>query len=190
MEKLSAGNLFKSNLFNKETDDKCATSFSIILNGSFKRASEAVRFFEEKGASSGKMINKAFFMYLSVKKDAQRTIMEKVARSLGFEMPFSEYLPDTENKYKDTGNADQELEVIFAFIHEIAADELEFYLNYAAVENDARTHSLLLMLADLAKEFLFDVKIWYINHKEANRVINFGLQEKNLPDYTIEAVLN
>jgi hypothetical protein len=97
---------------------------------------------------------------------------------------------NTENKYKNIGSVEEELEDIFAFIHEIAADELEFYLNYAAVEKDTRIHSLLLMLADLSKEFLFDVKIWYLNHKEANRILNFGLQEKNLPDYTVEAVLN
>jgi hypothetical protein len=167
-----------------------ADQFSNILESGYKRASEAVLFFNEKGALSEKVINKAFFMYLSVKKDAQRTIMQKIARSMGFDMPFSEYLQDTENKYKDAASAGQELEELFAFVHEIAADELEFYLNYAAVENDIRTHSLLLMLADLAKEFLFDVKIWYINHKEANRIINSGLKEKSYPDFTIEEVLN
>jgi hypothetical protein len=180
----------KSLLFNEEGKGKNASSFSNILNGSFKRASEAVRFFEKKGASSEKVINRAFFMYLGVKKDAQRTIIEKIARSLGFEMSFSYYLPDAENKYKETGSAEQELEEIFTFIHEIAADELEFYLNYAAVENDPKAHSLLLMMADLAKEFLFDVKIWYINHKEANRVLNFGMQEKKPSDYAVEAALN
>jgi hypothetical protein len=46
------------------------------------------------------------------------------------------------------------------------------------------------MMADLAKEFLFDVKIWYINHKEANRVLNFGMQEKKPSDYAVEAALN
>ena len=189
MNTISAGKLFNSNV-SKETDDKNAVSFSNILNSSFKRTSEAIRFFEEKGASSKKVINKAFYMYLGVKKDAQRTIIEKIARSLGFEMAFSEYLQDMENKYKNAASAEQELEDIFAFIHEIAADELEFYLNYAEVEKDARIHSILLMLADLAKEFLFDVKIWYINHKEANRIINFGLKGKNLPDFTIEPVLN
>jgi hypothetical protein len=190
MHKIPTRNPIRSPLFNKESEDKNSLSFSNILNGSFKRASDAIRFFEEKGSSSEKVINRAFFMYLSVKKDAQRTIMEKIARSLGFEMPFSEYLMNTENKYKNTGSVEEELEDIFAFIHEIAADELEFYLNYAAVETDARIHTLLLMLADLAKEFLFDVKIWYLNHKEVNRILNSGLQEKNLPNYTIETVLN
>ena len=190
MDKIHVRNPISSPQFNKESDDKHTSSFSNILNGSFKRASEAIRFFEKKGSSSKKVINRAFFMYLSVKKDAQRTIMEKIARSLGFEMPLGEYLQDPENKFRDGDSVEEELEEIFAFIHEIAADELEFYLNYAAVEKDIRIHSLLLMLADLSKEFLFDVKIWYLNHKAANRILNFGLQEKNLPDYTIEAVLN
>jgi hypothetical protein len=190
MEKIHTRNPISSPQFNKESDDKNTSSFSNILNGSFKRASEAIRFFEKKGSSSKKVINRAFFMYLSVKKDAQRTIVEKIARSLGFEMPFSEYLADTEKKYKDTGSVEQELEDIFAFIHEIAADELEFYLNYAAVEKDARIHSLLLMLADLSKEFLFDVKIWYLNHKAANRILNIRLNETNLPDYMVEEVWN
>ena len=76
MHAFIARNHISSPLFNKESNDKNASSFSNILKGSFKRASEAVRFFEGKGASSEKMINKAFFMYLGVKKDAQRLLLE------------------------------------------------------------------------------------------------------------------
>jgi hypothetical protein len=190
MDKIINHNQVYPHRFDMKIENGTDARFSNILEGGYKRASEAVLFFKEKGFLSENILKKAFFMYLSVKKDAQRTIMEKIAFSLGFKMPFVEDLQDTESKYQKIGNVEAEFEKVFAFIHEIAADELEFYLNYAAVEKDARIHSLLLMLADLAKEFLFDVKIWYINHKEANRILNFRLQEKKLPDFTIGAVLN
>jgi hypothetical protein len=72
---------------------------------------------------------------------------------------------------------DESLEDIFRIVHEVAADELEFYISYASVEKDMKVNSILLMLADLAKEFLFDAKIWYLNHKENVDAVDPGLQD-------------
>ena len=39
------------------------------------------------------------------------------------------------------------------------------------------------MLADLSKEFLFDVKIWYLNHKDAEYIEYGEFQGSPAPDY-------
>jgi len=134
---------------------------SIIETG-LRRSYRAVRFFEKEGAESRRNPIKAFYLYLGVKKDAQRVILEKIAFSFGIELlgTYDDGEINTRvNKFSE------EFETVFNLIHEMAADELEFYLTYAETEKEPKVKSLILMLADLAKEFLFDVKIWYLNHR-------------------------
>jgi hypothetical protein len=157
-----------------------------ILTAALKRYGEAVRFFENKGTSSRQSPNKAFYLYLGVKKDAQRMILEKIAESLGIEISTS----------CESSIADDELilypeeyENIFNIVHEITADELEFYLNYAAIERDPKIRNLILMLAELSREFLFDVKIWYLNHKNGPHLKNAELQETATSGHMVEAAI-
>jgi hypothetical protein len=164
-----------------------------ILTSAIKRASVAVNFFEERGMQSGNLLNKSFWGYLGVKKDAQQEIIGKIARSLGIELVPGIFkvktMDDGEGTYSEI---DDEFENIFKVIHEIAADELEFYLSYAALKNDKKTNSILLMLADLSREFLFDVKIWYLNHKDKADSSSTEYQENDpeeyAPEYTVVAV--
>jgi hypothetical protein len=157
-----------------------------IIAGALKRADEAVRFFEINGVTSKRILNRAFFMYLSVKKDAQRKMLTRIASSLGIELSssFEPINPDSkfESYQEEYGN-------IFKIIQEITSDELEFYLNYAAVEQDPKVKNLILLLADFSKEFLFDVKIWYMNHKECPCIQNAELNPQS-PAYMVETVLN
>jgi hypothetical protein len=153
-----------------------------IFETALKRSSEAIQFFEKKGAASQNILNRAFFLYLGVKKDAQRMILEKIAVSLGIEVSV----------FREEENADNAVELyqeayenIFDIVHEIAGDELEFYLNYAAIEDDPRIRSFILMLADFSKEFLFDVKIWYLNHKDAGIVEYSEFPRSPFPDYEV-----
>ncbi len=141
---------------------------AMIFEDAVQRASEAIRFFEEKGAASDFVLNRAFFMYMSVKKDAQRLIIEKIALSQGIVQPQA-YLRGESGAFRaaETSESEENFQNIFSAVHEIAAEELDFYLNFAAKEKDVRLNAILLMLADLSKEFLFDIKIWYLNHKDA-----------------------
>jgi hypothetical protein len=171
--------------------------FSAVLEAAVKRSEDAVGFFKNRGEKSRRIVNRAFYLYLSVKKDAQKAILEKIAYSLGLEkVPagktrsgtgFSEF---NENYEDDKNNVDEEYETIFNIIHEKAADEFEFYLNYAAVEKEPRIRSLIYMLADLSKEFLFDVKIWYLSHKDSNSYSNVGMQEELPFESVAETMLN
>jgi hypothetical protein len=167
------------------------SQFSVILEVALKRSGDAVRFFERKGESSQRIINRAFFLYLSVKKEAQRAILEKIAYSLGLEKALE---GKTQSNYSGLELHENEVEedycTIFQTIQKIAADELEFYLNYAGIENEPKVKSFIFMLADLSKEFLFDVKIWYLNHKESMCYSNAGMHETVSSDYVVEAVLN
>lgn len=158
-----------------------------IFETGLKRSFEAVKFFEKKGEASQNMLNRAFFLYLSVKKDAQRMILEKIAVSLGIELSLC-----CEETISDNGFElyQEEYESIFNIVHEIAADELEFYLNYAAVENDPKIKSFIMLLADLSKEFLFDTKIWYLNHKDYSYKSDAELQETPSSEYVVEKMLN
>lgn len=108
---------------------------------------------------------KAFFMYLGVKKDAQRKLLEKIAHGLGITLsPHSRVAG--KNAMDNVGY--ESFEGIFTIVNQIASDELEFYENYAALEIDAKVKSFINMLADFSKEFLFDIRIWYLTHKETN----------------------
>jgi len=90
------------------------------------------------GGLSPSLVNKAFFQYLGVKKDAQRRVLEKISLSMGLELKPVSWLPHFENSYENAELADESFGDIFTLIHEISADELEFYLAYAAVERNAR----------------------------------------------------
>jgi|SRR5271157_5957473 len=147
-----------------------------ILTSAARRASEAVVFFEERGAGAEGAVRRAFYSYMGVKKDAQRVIIEKIARSQGIELTPVSACQNVDEQL-GTMEIDEDFEDIFQTVHEVAADELEFYLHYAMVEKDVRINSILLMLADLAKEFLFDVKIWYLNHKEISSVVGADFYE-------------
>ena len=151
---------------------------SRILTSAAKRATEAVGFFEEKGALSDNVLTRAFYLYMSVKKDAQRAIIWKIVQSLGLEIAPVLGCPQGDDALGERGfEIGESLEDVFGIVHEVAADELEFYISYASVEKDTKVNSILLMLADLAKEFLFDAKIWYLNHKENTAAMDFGLQD-------------
>jgi hypothetical protein len=165
--------------------------FSAVLEAAIKRSGDAVSFLRNRGEKSRRIINRAFYLYLSVKKDAQRAILEKIAYSLGLEKVLAGKDRSVAG-YSTLNENDDEEEygTIFKLIYERAADEFEFYLNYAAVEKEPRIRSLIYMLADLSKEFLFDVKIWYLNHKDSNCYSNAGMQEKMPFDTVVETVLN
>lgn len=190
MEKMQARNRVISSLNEVENKDDSLMRLANILQAGHKRSCEAIGFFEEKADMSRSILHKAFFEYLCVKKAAQRTVLEKIALSLGLGCAPVAGLPRYENACENTQNSDESLADIFSIIHEIAADELEFYFAYAAVEKNVRAHSLLLMMADLAKEFLFDVKIWYLNHKDARKETGAMLPQFVSPGYSAEAVLN
>jgi hypothetical protein len=181
----AVNNKIRSMISNEE--QKISGQYSRILASAVRRAAEAVIFFNEKGALSDNTVVKTFFLYLSVKKDAQRVIIEKIGRSLGIELTPIYYQSSNEAAGGTDEKAEEDLYDIFHIVHEVAADELEFYLNYAAVEKDGGINSLLLMLADLAKEFLFDIKIWYLNHKDANESNKPGFKKIVLQDYSVIA---
>jgi hypothetical protein len=181
-------NKIRSMISNEE--QKIAEQYSRILASAVRRASEAVIFFNEKGALCENCVAKTFFLYLSVKKDAQRIIIEKIGRSIGIELTPVYYQSGNGAGCGTDEKVKEDLYDIFHIVHEVAADELEFYLNYAAVEKDGGINSLLLMLADLAKEFLFDIKIWYLNHKDSNESNKPGFKKIVLQDYSVVTALN
>ena len=176
MELIETLNSSTSSKIIPETEHNRNSQLCRILTSAARRASEAVVFFEQREAGSEEVVKRAFYSYMGVKKDAQRMIIEKIARSQGIELaPSSALFKTVEEPGATDLEMDENFEDIFQTIHEVAADELEFYIHYAAVEKDIRINSILLMLVDLAKEFLFDVKIWYLNHKEASSVVGADL---------------
>lgn len=134
-----------------------------ILESAIKRSFEAVSFFEMQDATCLSADCKAFFMYLGVKKDAQRKLLEKIGTGMGITLSKHRRVTSI-NSMDNTGQ--ESYEELFTIVNQIASDELEFYENYAALENDHKVKSFLHMLADFSKEFLFDLKIWYLTHKE------------------------
>jgi hypothetical protein len=189
MEEIITCNQAGSSSLNWMKDKRNNLQVFHILTAALKRSAEAVRFFENKGASSQRSLNRAFYLYLGVKKDAQRMILEKIAKSLGIELSTS---CDSSIAHDEFKLYQEEYENIFNIIHEMTADELEFYLNYAAIEPAPKIKNLILMLAELSREFLFDVKIWYLNHKNGPYIKNAELQETQetaSSGHIVEAVL-
>jgi hypothetical protein len=187
MEKIAAYDYAGFSLLNSKREYTDNSPFSNVLETAFKRSAEAIKYFENKGETSTRVLNRAFYMYLSVKKEAQRTILQKIAFSLGIELLQASFVSSID---KDFGTNDEEFDGIFRTIHESAADELEFYLNYAAAENDPRVKSFINMLADLSKEFLFDVKIWYLNHKNPPVAPKFELGQAMSANYAGKTSFN
>jgi hypothetical protein len=165
--------------------------YSSILTLAVRRASEAIQFFEERGAFTERVPNKSFFLYVSVKKDAQRVIIEKIGHSMGIELDHGHFRP---RKYADdrlTNSVfENDFNGIFEIIQEIAADEVEFYLAHAEMEKNGKIRSLLFMLADLAKEFLLDIKLWRLYHKSAPDSSPEGICNSAPRDYAVSPALN
>ena len=189
MEKKFSLNEVQSPVINKNRDEDYILRYSRILNTGLRRTSEAMQVFEERGSSDLKLACKAFYHYLSVKKAAQRVIMEKVAYSLDIEIsPEFDDPFDTLGFSGSLAENEECLHEIFETINEAALSELEFYLNYLSLEKDPKIKALLCIFADLSKEFLFDLRIWYINHKTLMN--DEDLSEEIQSEYLREAINN
>ncbi len=187
MEKIEKNTLTELLPNSNKTEDNISLHLKHLLEAAFKRSFDAVSFFEKKAASSRDVLSKAFFLYLSVKKDAQRVILKKIAISLGFTLHLHYEESITHEDFKIS---QEEIEDIYQTVSEVTGKELDFYLTYASVENRPRIKSFILILADLAKEFLFDSKIWFLNHKGHETVGTFNDPEAVSHQYIMETVLN
>jgi hypothetical protein len=157
--------------FNWENENNFSKRFFQIIQASLNRTEAAKAFFNLGAQNAVDSNSKAFLQQLESKKDLHCRIIEKIGRNSEI-LPFPMITGKPE--YKDTAQhygdhsvfqaADLATRIhnIFEIVYEKALDELDFYLNFLLIEKHPVISSLLLSLANLSKDFLFEVKLGYL----------------------------
>src|SRR5271157_5521845 len=138
--------------------------FSRIINAALRRTFDAENFFAKSAQKSANDVKKSFFSLLSERKASQRIIIDKIRRSFGVERVNTKDGSKMQNRGVDA-HSEEDFRIIFESICEKTVDELDFYINFLSVEKHPMIISLLLMCADLQKDFLFEARVQYFEHQ-------------------------
>jgi hypothetical protein len=124
----------------------------------------AEEFLEKRALKSASAINRSYLLLLSEKKAAQRVVIDKISKNFG--------AGDSNPRNTDIGREESTepydedgLHRVFETVYEKTIDELDFYINFLLIEHHPIVSSLLLTLVNLSKDFLFEVKIRYLEHQ-------------------------
>jgi hypothetical protein len=164
-----------------ENSDNFSQRFFHIIKAALNRTQAAKVFFNIGVRNAVDSHSEAFFQQLENKKDIHSRIIEKIGRD-------SQLLPFPMNadigEYEDTFQQSDDYSVfqaaelskriqnIFEIVYEKALDELDFYLNFLLIEKHPVISSLLLSLANLSKDFLFEAKVRYLEHQSRIEIEN------------------
>jgi|WetSurMetagenome_2_1015567.scaffolds.fasta_scaffold160029_2 hypothetical protein len=162
-----------SEFVSKDADD-FYVRFYQIAQAALHRAKAAEAFLRSGVKNAADFHSGAFFQQLVNQKVLHRRIIEKI--SPDFECaPFAanEDMPEPldmtispgDQSVSKTAELRLCLREIFEIVYEKALDELDFYLNFLLVEKHPVMSSLLQSLANLAKDYLFEVKLRYLEHQ-------------------------
>jgi hypothetical protein len=157
-----------------EDSDNFSRRFFQIIQASLNRIQAAKAFFSVGARNAVDPYSKAFFQELESKKDLHRRIIEKIGRDsellpfpmnadIGEEMDTAQQSDDY--SVSQAAELAAHIQNIFEIVYEKALDELDFYLNFLLIEKHPVIASLLLSLANLSKDFLFEAKLRYIEHQ-------------------------
>jgi hypothetical protein len=167
-----------------EDSDNFSERFSQIIRAALNRSDAAEAFFGFYAQNAFDRYCSSFCQQLADKKALHRRVIEKIGLNSEL-LPFpadccvSNYgdpvvAPGDPSAFQEGGPA-VHMQNIFEIVYEKALDELNFYLNFLLIERHPVISSLLLSLANLSKDFLFEAKLRYLEYQSK---INMGNSEK------------
>jgi hypothetical protein len=167
--------------FISEDSDDFSQRFFQITQAALNRTEAAKAFFSSGARNADDSHSKTFFQQLENKKVLHLRIIEKIGRdSELLPFPINSDAPEHEDAvvYSNdhsvfrTAEPTMHIRNIFEIVYEKALDELNFYLNFLLLEKHPVITSLLLSLANLSKDFLFEVKLRYLEHQSQMEIGN------------------
>ena len=170
--------------FISKDSDNFSPRFLQIIQSAASRAEAAEAFFVLAAQNAFDRASRSFFRRLADKKALHGRIIEKIginANLLSGQMNHGEsvYLESSLISGDPYGHQVVEpanhLRNIFEMVYEKTMDELNFYLNFLFIEKHPIIASLLFSMANLSRDFLFEVKIGYL---ELLSKIEMGDSEK------------
>ncbi len=177
--------------FVSEHPDDFSRRFLNIIQAAQNRAGKAEGFFGRAAVQAADCFGRSFFLQLGAAKALHRRIIEKIRRRSGLEIDSSE-ARDIEEPGPEISSADwpveraaqsaMQAEDAFELVYEKTMDELDFYLNFLFIETHPIISSLLLSLAGLSKDFLFEAKLRFLEYQ--SRI------ETGDPGKVVEHILN
>jgi hypothetical protein len=170
--------------FISEDSEDFSRRFSDIAQAALHRTEAAEAFLHSGVQNAGDFHSGTFFQQLANQKALHRRIIEKIGRDfelLPYSMnddvsePLDETILFVDHSVSSIAELGIRIRNIFEIVYEKALDELNFYLNFLLIEKHPVIASLLLSLANLSKDYLFEVKLRYL---ERQSQIEMGDPEK------------
>ena len=167
--------------FISEDSDDFSRRFLQIIQSALGRAEAAEAFFGSAAQNAPDSVSRAFFLQLANKKALHRRIVEKIglnAELLSCPMNDGESECAKASPPYDSFHSPRAAQPavlirnIFELVYEKAMDELDFYLNFVLIEKHPIITSLLFSLANLSKDFLFEVKLRYLEHQSKMKTVD------------------
>lgn len=141
-------------------------SFKDLFKIAYVRNYEAISYFKNQAGKCKNPANKQFLHFLTGKKREQQLLLEKIAFRYNYDIStVTKNKPDEKRILINQSNYLylKSLKEIYAFAYEYAVNELDFYTHvYSYVGNNLAQRTLDTLI-DLAKDFIFDVRLAYID---------------------------
>ena len=137
-----------------------------LFKMAYVRNSEAISYFKSQGSKCKNPINKTFILFLSGKKRGQQILLEKIASKYHYKI--SSLLKDQQGQKRYLINQSnylfsKTLKEIYKFSYEYAVNELDFYIHISSLVRNNLSKYALDILIDLSKDFVFDIRLAYID---------------------------
>lgn len=138
--------------------------FSDILTFGLLKSARGIYYYNNQALYCRNKTNKSFLQYLAEKKRHQLAFLEKIAEKSNNENFSSNEFHNNFNYLNIylTPLFNHSLRDIYNTAYDYAKKELEFFQFLRILQKNAMHHSLLDALIDLSKDFLFDVKMGYL----------------------------
>ena len=137
-----------------------------LFKMAYVRNSEAISYFKSQARKCKNPINKTFLLFLSGKKRKQQILLEKIASKYNYKV--SSLLKDQQDQKRHLINQStylfsKPLKEIYKFSYEYAVNELDFYIHISSLVRNNLSKYALNILIDLSKDFVFDIRLAYID---------------------------
>jgi hypothetical protein len=144
-------------------------SLTDLFKMAYVRNEEALSYFKKQAQKCKNPANKLFLHFLTGKKREQQLILEQIASK--YTARISSYIKQVK---KNPGQKRllinqssylylKDLEDIYSFAYEYALNELDFYMRISCLVENNLAQSALDTIVDLSKDFIFDVRLAYID---------------------------
>jgi hypothetical protein len=141
-------------------------SITDLFKMAYVRNDEAISYFKSQAKKCKNPETKTFLHFLTGKKREQQLLLEKIVSKYNHKISaLIHTIPDQKRLLINQSNYLylKKLKDIYKFAYEYAVNELDFYIHISSLVRNNLAQSALDTLMDLSKDFVFDVRLAYID---------------------------